>query len=158
MEGIKLDGIRDGKGKPEGIFALLASALSGEARARRELEKSLTLRAEATALNRIWQEYLDEHTRHSSRLATALEWVGNIKQRLANSETSLANDIGRTMAMTEDQAIARSQELASASAGLPFLEKAIEKVRAELRAHVAQMRKWGSKNGVPKDTLAAIQG
>jgi len=156
MNGIALDAIRDGREKPLGILSRLASALKGEKTAAEELEKALAQRAEAEALDQQWKELLRTHLAISSRVATALEWLSNIKNRIVNSEGGLALNIGDTMRMNEDQALSLSQEIACAAAGLPYLEKAIEKVRGELRAHVAQMHAWGSKNGVEKETLAHL--
>jgi hypothetical protein len=58
--------------------------------------------------------------------------------------------------MNEDTTLAACQELASSVAGLPYLQKALEKLRGKLRAHVAVMHAWGVKHGQPKETLAGL--
>ena len=157
LNALALDAIRDGQGKPVGIISRLASALKGEKTAREELDKALALRAEAAALNKQWEEFLGEHAGISLRIANAEQSIDSIKRGVADVEEHLANHIGTSNGIpTHAHLVALLQDAASASAGIPFAQRAVEKAREKLRAHVAQMIAWGSKNGVPKETLAGL--
>jgi hypothetical protein len=158
-EANKLDAIRDGQGKPAGIISKLASALKGEKTAKEELEKAVALRAEAAALNLHWENLLCEHQGITDRINWGERNIQSLKGGIASAEEFLEANIGTANHMPTQSHFAQIiQDIGAQTVGIPFAERALDKVRGKFRAHVAQMREWGSKNGVPKETLAAIPG
>jgi hypothetical protein len=152
---IRLDAVQDGA-KATGIISRLRAALSGEKEAREKLDQASQLRAVATGLQMEWERMLTvyEHTR--GQLFGAAHSIETLKGGIEGAEEYLALHIGTDRIPTHAHFVELVQGIASARAAIPYAEKALEAVRARLKAHVAEMLKWGAANGVPKDILAGL--
>lgn len=154
---LKFDLIRDGGAPANSLLAKLKNALGLEAKARTALADAEALRAEAAALQSIWDELVSEHETMRERIGIAEEQLGQFRATREGYRGGILDGMGKPMTVTTQKLFATICELAGLEIGVPCMEGAVKTLRAELAAHAQQMRAWGQTNGVPAAILANLE-